>query len=92
MRGGEPVYISGQVIPHHVLGYLTSRQFLPLISSPGMNSRVSLTYCTEFLTILRLVPYRFRNISRTVMPTNSKTYIALRYFKEIMTEGGLAAV
>jgi len=46
----------------------------------------------KFLTILRLVPYRFRNISRTVMPINSNTHIALRYFEEIMTEGSLAAV
>jgi hypothetical protein len=44
------------------------------------------------LTILRLVPYRFRNISRTVMPINSKTYIALLYFGEITTEGSLVAV
>jgi hypothetical protein len=47
----------------------------------------------EFLTILEPVPYRFRNISRTVIvPVNSNKDIVLRYFEAIVTESGLAAV
>jgi hypothetical protein len=45
------------------------------------------------LTILEPVPYRFRNISQTVItPVNSNKDIALRYFEAIMTESGLVAV
>ena len=60
----------------------------------GGNGQIrTLTRCTEFLTILRLVPYLCRNIFADCHHAGQLERVnRAQYFEEVMTEGSLAAL